>query len=341
MSTCYRGYRARRRLVRAAGGPVRSDVVRALPSGSRRILHRSIERQYLDSLTSCPDFQSLRADRRANLQEVAKWLARLADYHTGTTRPTRARICERAGVSESTWKACRRLLERWGYLGTVHHGCKRWRPGPDGEAAEVRCDAAVYVLCIPRARRIAAAYSETRPPTESRRDVVLVPAREAPPKGTSKSGAPLPGRAHRPRRLRRPAACSGSGAMAEVLRRGAGEGITEGWIGHLSRPFAEAGWTAADVGYAIEHTPDGRQHRAPVRSIKHPVGWLRWRLGHWLTEGSALPSVSQLRAAKHESELAEQRRRRAEYAAGRAAAADPAPHVDRILAQLGKKRPAR
>lgn len=46
--------------------------------------------------------------------------------------------------------------------------------------------------------------------------------------------------------------------------------------------FAIAEWTAGDLAWAVDHYPDGRPHRHPTRTIRHPAGWLRWRLSHWL-----------------------------------------------------------
>jgi hypothetical protein len=335
MTECgYRGYRARRPLVRR--GPARGDIVRAIPGGSRRLVSRSVERQYLTALGTWPELLELRADARANVLEVAKWLARFADHHDGTTRPVRARLCERASVSESTWKAARRLLERWGFLGTVSAGCKRYRPGQDrDEPAEVRHDAAVYVICVPRAQPPATACTLTRPPTGSRRDSVLTPARATPGMGTGNDGAPPERRTHHRRRLRRPEAGSAAGAMAETMRRGAGHRLTDGWARHLAAPFLAAGWTADDLAYAIEHTGDGRQHRAPVRDIKNPAGWLRWRLGHWLDHGQAALSITQLRRKATARQQAAAAAWRAERAAAAAAWVDPAPRATAIREAMG------
>jgi hypothetical protein len=86
--------------------------------------------------------------------------------------------------------------------------------------------------------------------------------------------------------------------MAGVMRKAAGQVITEGWSRWIAAPFLAAGWTPRDLLYAIDHPPgDHGQHRLSAK-VRHPVGWLRWRLGLWLdADGAALRSLSQIRAA--------------------------------------------
>jgi hypothetical protein len=61
--------------------------------------------------------------------------------------------------------------------------------------------------------------------------------------------------------------------------------ITDGWWAHITAPFAD--WTAADLVHAVDHWPDGRQHRTRLTNVRHPAAWLRWRLSHWLTSNGA------------------------------------------------------
>jgi hypothetical protein len=146
--------------------------------------------------------------------------------------------------------------------------------------------------------------------------------------------------------------------MAGVMRKAAGQTVTEGWSGWLSRPFVAAGWSAADLMWAIDYPPgDHGQHRLSA-AVRHPVGWLRWRLGLWLgADGAALPSVSQVRAVLRERDRAERERHRA-MLASRAAqiraalgpaetASDPGPEQEpadaaaqaaRIRDQLGWRK---
>lgn len=346
----YLGYCERRPLIRGAVVPRRADIIAAIPRGSRRLRSRQIERRYLAALDTWPAMGRLRADARANTLTVAKFLARWADYETGVSRPTRAMLCEQAKLSPSTWKAARRRLERWGFLGLVAPGCKRWRPGRDGLPVEVRHDAAVYVVCVPRktdpAPPPAAPSQLTRPPAGIRRIPVLIPARGTAGKGSE--GAAPRRRAHR--RTRRAAASDApadqsaaalAGAMAAALRQGPGKILTNGWCGYLSRAFAAAGWTPADLAYAVDYLPDGRQHRAPVRDVKSPHGWIRWRLAHWIRDGHPAESPSQARARIHAADLEHARQLRAAAAARADQAADPRPHVAAIFATEGWHRPAR
>ena len=58
-----------------------------------------------------------------------------------------------------------------------------------------------------------------------------------------------------------------------------------------------AGWTIADLVYALDHTPDGAQ-RWYTSPIRHPGGWLRARLGDWRgADGSPRPAHSAQLAA--------------------------------------------
>jgi hypothetical protein len=101
------------------------------------------------------------------------------------------------------------------------------------------------------------------------------------------------------------------------MRKAAGQPITEGWSGWISAPFLAAGWSACNLQYAIDHPPgDHGQHRLSAK-VRHPVGWLRWRLGLWLHEdGSAMKSVSQVRADARARGLAERERLRELTGAG-------------------------
>jgi hypothetical protein len=335
----YRGFKARRGLARKESVPRRSDIIAAIPRGSSRIRGRQIERKFTAAIAVHPEMARLRADARDSVLACAQQLARRADYETGTSRPTRQVLCAETGRCESTWKAARRRLEAWGFLGTVYPGCKRWH----GE--ESRNDAAVYVLCLPgkRATRhpAASARHTTRPPTCLRQEARAHPrARSAEEASGARSAR------SRPRRV--------AGAVADVLRTGPGQILTEGWIGHLAGPFAAAGWTAQDLAYAVDHLPSGEQHRTPIRDVLHPAAWIRWRLKHWLQPGEhdllgaghvawkyARPQLSatQLRAAAAERDRARRAQLAAEQAAAAAARADPEPHADRIREQMGWPRP--
>jgi hypothetical protein len=304
-------------------GLSRAELARAVPCGSRRIRD---QREALRVGLDCPGLADVRADFRGHL--VAWW--RLHVLHAswggegrgpaGTARPTRARVCELASFSVSTYKACRRWWEARGYVAVVRPG---WtpllRPGALADL-DGRNDAQVYVLCIPRKRppqARSAGQTLTRPLSRSRRDVERFPARE-------------PGPARNPKHdLARPAA----------LRSWPLRGVSDGWWAHLTGPFTAAGWSTSDLMWAIDHDRDGRQHRQRLANVRHPAGWLRWRLARWLTPaGIPQPSPAGRRAAAAAAVRAEQaaRRRQLDQLAA-ARSRDYAGHAARARALLAAR----
>src|ERR1700684_2429074 len=130
-------------------GPGRAQVIAAVPGGSRRLRTPRIGRNYLDALTTWPELAELRPVARVNTLEVAKQLARRASWKDGTTRRGDRPWHVLAGVCCSTWKAARRRLEGWGFLGTVTEGTTP-EFAPMALARDEANTAAVYVLCVPR-----------------------------------------------------------------------------------------------------------------------------------------------------------------------------------------------
>lgn len=262
--------------------PSRAEIGRAVPAASRRIRgQREALRAGLGYLAEA----DVRADFRANLASFwrihvnhCSWGGPSAPPR-GTSQPTRARVCELADISISTYKACRRWWEARGFLAIVRRG---WTPALRPAALvspEDHNERQVYVLCIPREHRCAPAADEgqtiTRPLTWSRRDLVRNPAHAR--------SNPSPSRA--PERSR--------AALPWPLR-----GVSDGWWVHLTRPFAVAGWSHQDLMHAINHDPGGRQHRHRLENVRRPAGWLAWRLGLWRApDGSVLTSKSARLAA--------------------------------------------
>jgi len=322
-----------------------TEVARAVPTGSRRI---KSQREALRRGLACPELADVRADFREHLCSWWKVHVNHASWGgegrppRGTSEPTRARVCAMAGMSESTYKACRRWWTARGYVAIV-------RPGrtPDLSPGVLRSPEdrnirQAYVLCVPRHGRAVPTPSPTpaptltRPLSKSRRDFDRFPAREARASGSSrptKTGAP----------------------RSPLLTRGMFAAITDGWWAHITAPFAS--WTAADLVHAVDHWPSGRQHRTQLANIRHPAAWLRWRLSHWLaSDGTPLPSPSQARAAAAEAHRAalaarerdpvfalfaarrEQLRRRYHY--DRADDAPALASVTRPDSVLGSRRPA-
>jgi hypothetical protein len=96
------------------------------------------------------------------------------------------------------------------------------------------------------------------------------------------------------------------------LCRGTFGPVTAGWWAAITAPFGDAGWTAADILYAVDHYPGGRPHRA-TGSVRVPAALLRWRLSHWTySDGTPIPSRSQDRAERARAAREHRRRQDAE-----------------------------
>lgn len=80
---------------------------------------------WLEQVTEHSHAQLLRADAHANLLEVARVLARCADWDTLTTRPTWERICDHTGLSRRTVAKWLAWLRSAGLLGVVETGSSR------------------------------------------------------------------------------------------------------------------------------------------------------------------------------------------------------------------------
>ena len=309
-----------------------------VPPGSRRI--RS-QREALRGGLSCPDLADVRADFRAHLADWWRIHVNHASWGgegrppRGTTEPTRARVCELAGMSVTTYKRCSRWWQARGYTAVVRQGwTPMLRPGVLA-SPEDRNERQVLVLCLPRRSKPAApppvpASSVSGPLSSSRREPDKAPrAREANPEDK-------PGKARAPRgqpMLPRPGATAlaavpqnGSEALtaaqamqehARLLRRLSAEHLR-----HLARPFFAAGWTPADLVHAIDHDTRGRQH-GYTAEVRSPAAWIRSRLAQWLDpDGTPLPSPGQQRAAaaaEARAAAAARREEAARLAAGRTA----------------------
>ena len=105
----------------------RLAIVKAIRPGSKRA--RS-QRRYLRAVLADPEIAALRADARRAVLELARILARHADWRTMTSWRPRARACAEIGSSRdpskplsiSAYKTARRVLEDRGFLGLVAQG---------------------------------------------------------------------------------------------------------------------------------------------------------------------------------------------------------------------------
>jgi hypothetical protein len=95
-------------------------------------------------------------------------------------------------------------------------------------------------------------------------------------------------------------------------------------VHHLARVYFAAGWTGADVLYALDHEATGRPH-GYAHAVRHPAAWARARLALWLgPDGRPVRSASQVRAGRAAADRAAQEARRRERAAAAARAVDAA-----------------
>jgi hypothetical protein len=341
-----RGARPARRLP-----PRTLEIFKAIPVGSRRARDQM---GWVAEVLDDPEVGQMRADGRRNFAEVVRVLARYADWKDRTTRPTWARIGEQAGVSRSVVARTIRWLREHGYLGTVVTGSTPMirtgvlyglsSAGEENEAAE-------YVLCAPgrasQRRPIRPVRTQPTQPCAGDPDITDTPSR------SRKGPRSTPPREHRPetRRprhwpmTRRPATRGEMLAAAERLRRHSPllRRITARHLRSLVKRYFQRGWTPADVLYAVDHYPDGRQHPHTDR-VRHVPGWMRHRLAFWRNPDDPLaglyPTPSQLAADHARTIRAEQAQRAAQLAAARAAHVDPtgpAAAVRRALAAANPK----
>src|SRR5262249_29258382 len=182
--------------------------------------------------------------------------------------------------------------------------------------------AAIYVCTVPRrrrpSRRLAGVDSgKFADLTASCKEAVRVPrAREAethnPTKARASRGQSLlphggTSQLHTCPKNR----AEGLIAATVVQHRSAGlQWLSPQHIRYLARPYFAAGYTPADVLYALDHDPSGRPYGYSA-AVRHPAGWAAARLGRWLgPSGEPVPSRSQILARKRSRILAEQEARR-------------------------------
>jgi hypothetical protein len=328
-------------------------VARVVRPGMRRIRG---QREALRGGLSCPDLAGVRADFRDHLTDWWRIHVYYASWGgqdrppRGTTQPTRDLVCSEPGydergrrrggigISESTYKRCRRWWQARGYVAIVRPG---WTPDLLPMALtspEDHNERQVLVLCLPRQKPAAPPREPvpdlSGPLTGSRREPGKAPYARDPQTKTETKTKPEKDRAARgqsllPRPGPAPLATvpqTGSEALtaARAMQERARllQGLSAEHLRHLARPFWRAGWRPADVLHAIDHAPGGRQH-GYTAAVRFPAAWIRARLAAWLgPDGTPLPSPSQQRAAAAARARAEAAARRAEtarLAAGRTA----------------------
>ena len=324
--------------------PSRLAIVQAIPAGSKRARN---QRRWLRAVLADPEITALRADACRAVLELARVLARHANWRTMTSWRPRERACAEIGssrdpskpLSVSAYKRARQVLEERGFLGLVAQG---WTSAlRAGVLDDLTGTSAVFVLAIPRRKqRLPSAGGSPRvngPLSGFRRkpDIALR-AREAHPEVKSETPEIKSEKARAPRgqpvlprastaplaavpknRTEALAAAQAMQKHARLLRRVSAEHLR-----HLARPFFAAGWSPRDLLHAIDHEPGGRPH-GYTSGVRSPAGWIRSRLAAWSgPDDVPLPSRSQRLTEARRQVLAEQTARRARDAAARAQAAD-------------------
>jgi hypothetical protein len=282
LSSRRRRARRFRRALDCADGPfaARLRAYAAVPDGAQKAASQAV---WMWNVRQHPQAATLRADAYRNLCEVAWVVCRYADWRTMVTRPGWGLIRDRTKLSRSTVARYLALLHAWGLLGRVRAG-STWRTrGCDVNDRDGNL-AGEYVLTTPH-MMVGQESPQATSPVDETRTPSLGPVRE-PEKPLPRARVNVPdettnlwpiGRApvtrrdqlHAAERLR---------AVSPTLRRLSGR-----YLRHLLRPVFAAGWSPAQVVYALDHTPDEtpRWHTADV---VHVAAWMRHRLRDWQRE---------------------------------------------------------
>jgi len=270
----------------------------------------------------------LRSDGLATLLTIARGIGWAAEWRTGRSRPTIARLMEVSGRSRRTVQYWCRWLEDRDLLTVLEPGTT-----PQFRPAILRSLPATLGSDNPDEGNLAREWVLTLPPsidppapavhqncTPPRLERSSKPekhpdarAREAKhPAGAWRIGAATPHSPSRPplrspespgsvvipwppgrKAQRRPealAACASLRAQHPVLARLSARGLRSQLRAWLLHPTRA--YTPADILWALEHHPDGTawHHGEPVRQ---PASWIRHRLSTWLGEdGEPVPPRS-------------------------------------------------
>lgn len=311
-----------------------------MPAGSRRPRSR---RELMRAFLTDPRLSGVRADHAVNLVATMRIAARAASWGDdgadprATMRPTRARLAEAAGYCLSTWKACRRRLEEWGWLRLLRAGRteEARRQSPDPAMAYDGNDAAVWLLIIPPAPRNGQkvrskqpatpgppASLTTRPPTVAK-PADVYPARP----GDNPEGHRTALRADS---LAKPA------CWLALRPGGPLEKLSERAASRLWRPFEARGWSVAAWRRAFDWRPDGTRWTRDLSRVRYPSSWAAWRLSFWLgPDGRPVPPPLMQAAVDRQPDRAAAA---ALAARNRRAAAAPGDAIEKLRAERGWKR---
>jgi len=287
------------------------------------------------------DAALLRADAHRNLLAIARVIGWSADWRTGRSRPTLAKLMGVTGLSRRCVQYWLRWIEERGLLTVLEPGTTpRFRPGilyragSSNLAREWRLAAPVDLTCTP-----SQSCSQKESPTRAhaspagdldRRSAPDSPAAPSP----AVPQAPIWPPGQNPQRR------SEALAAAESLRRGhlVLRRLSARAIRSAVRIYFRTGWTPADVLHALDFRPDGRQH-IHADTVRSPARWLASRLSWWLG-GDGRPVRPHSAGLREQAELARADAARARARLRRRPGADPGPYAARARAEMAAKRQA-
>jgi hypothetical protein len=271
------------------------------------------------------DAAHFRADARRNALAVVRVIGWSADRHTGRSRPTLTRIMAATGLSRRTVQNWTRWLERRGFLDVLEPGTTAvHRPallafGSGNLAREWRLTVpSVHGSCTPGGSLdLERSPSQARARKRTRMDRRSAPDSPSPPPRPGPQVTCFPSGQNPQRRRDRLAAAESLRRDLPVLRS-----MTAVAVASACRPYWAAGWTAGDIGHALDHNPDGTAHRL-TSAVRSPAHWLAHRLSLWRSaDGAVLPGHSADLAARAQAHRAAQAAQREQFAEARAQAAD-------------------
>jgi len=299
----------------------RYEIGRALPPGGRRPRSR---RELMRAFHADPRLGTVRADRAANLVATMQILARDASWADSdsdpraTTRPTREKVRRLAGYCISTWRACRAILQDWGWLRLLRQG-RSEEARRKSSAAGLQYsgnDAAHFLLVIPRLPRWPAKKQPARAAAPA--SPLSCPPTPVGPPGTYPAREAVENAGQEPGETALRAGSPPTPAVRRALAAGPGaEKLTDRAVAAAWRPFAAALWTPPMWLYAVSHWPDGREHAADPSRMRFPAALLRWRLSLWLDPADGRPVLfaDHAEAAARAAAHPERDRQRAEHTA--------------------------
>lgn len=312
-------------------------VNQAIPKGSMRAAHGD---QVKAKLGAIPEFIKCYRNKQRTLSNVLQALISALNFETMTTRPGWDYIAEQAGIHRATVGRSLKQLQAWGLVGVVASGRRAEHAAADKEGIFMN-EAAVYVLCIPselhglpvekKPSQCPVVDEFATPPavggvspfvvkethahakeTTSQNDAAS-PQLQNPISGVA-SSAPTAHQNQRPESYWPSHRTTRSknqrvAASAEIRKRLFPlRCLSFRDIASTCREYFQAGYTVADIIYALDTAPDGtRWPHSGAPDTKDPArirGWMKHRLHAWRTPtGEILRSKDQRDAARTAREI--------------------------------------